>query len=108
MILGKTTIILLAIAFTLDYLALLVCFCTATWQYDTFTFWLETYLPKHLVGKQKNNDSIATKEKQPLLQKPAKKMEGKTQRKENKKEKKAVIGRGKKTWHEKMAEQEKI
>ena len=59
------------------------------------------------VGKQKN-DSIATKEQQPLLQKPAKKMEGKTQRKENKKEKKAMIGRGKKTWHEKMAEQEKI
>ena len=88
LILGKTTTIPLSIAFNLDYLDLLVCFCTATWQYDTFTFWLETYLPKHPVGKQKN-DSIATKEQQPLLQKPAKKMEGKTQRKENKKEKKA-------------------
>ena len=58
LILGKTTIIPLSIAFTLVYLALLVCFCTATWQYDTFTFWLETYLPKHLVGKQKTMTAL--------------------------------------------------
>ena len=89
MILGKTTIITLSIAFTLDYLALLVCFCTATWQYDTFTFWSETYPSKYLVGNQKNNDGIATKEQQPPLQKLVKKMEGKTKKKENKKEKEA-------------------
>ena len=55
---GKTTIIPLSIAFTLVYLALLMCFCTATWQYDTFTFWLETYPPKHLVGNQKTMTAL--------------------------------------------------
>ena len=43
-------------------------------------------------------------QQQPLRQKPLKRIEGKTKKKENKKEKKAMIGRGNKTWHEKMAE----
>ena len=99
----------MSIAFTLDYLTLLVCFCTATWQYDTFTFWLETNSAQTPGWKPKNNDGIATDEQQSPLQKPVREeMGGKTQKKENKKEKKAMNGRGKKTLHKKMAEQEKI
>ena len=98
----------MSIAFTLDYLALLVYFCTATWQYDTFTFWLETNSAQTPGWKPKNNDGIATDEQQSPLQKPVKEREGKTKKKDNKIEKKAMNGRGRKTWHKKMAEQEKI
>ena len=106
LILGKTTIIPLSIAFTLVYLALLVCFCTATWQYDTFTFWLETYLPKHLVGKQKTMTALQQRKNNLYCRNQRRRW--KVKPKERKTRKKAMIGRGKKTWHEKMAEQEKI
>ena len=76
LILGKTTIIPLSIAFTLVYLALLVCYCTATWQYDTFTFWLETNPAQTPGWKPKNNDGIATDEQQSPLQKPVHCSEG--------------------------------
>ena len=92
MILGKATIIPLSNAFTLVFLAL------------HFHFLVRDLSSQTPGWKPKNNDGIATKEQQPLLQKP----EGKTKKKENKKENKAMNGRGKKTWHEKMAKQEKI